>query len=882
MLRTDRKPEGGQDVEVQAWQAGSKESVSQIDFGVKALQAILPKNLNRGDVVTMQGPPATFKSTLAINFVARGLADGESAMIVRLAEHRMLGCDETTGSLLDKDKPRLSEELLAAQPNGLPLFRWEWMECASIRQPRQPIREAVKNDDRERTMLEYDRTWGNLAPRSKVVITTWRLTNEGLESLLQHRGKADTEPTRRERLSRMRLFELDYRGGAVLPEEFVHIIREILIRRTDAAEAIRRVAFGDVSQIGISYPFLRQSISTGGLFLPAFVHIMRNHGIDLVMTGTTGDLAPANEAVNRALSLADATLSCDLCDVFGDRHVVVRGPGQMSTASSPLRSEGELVPAVVQVFDIKHQAVKSPDQKPPASATPPPKGDPASAVGQSPRLTKTPAFRVDDKYLEGLVGFDTPPIHRPGVTVHLFEENSGLHGAYNREIEAMLSAALLSSGRPGELTEHVQADSRGGGVPPRVHVQPFGSGQSAAIHDSLSVLRPQAPLEETVLYTVDEFGAELSPTEGKSEAQQSARFHSLGKELTEILLPKLAIRSKERFKSSACFWPYYSNVLLLAYRKDWIEKFDPKCWADVRNAARRLKPPTADADLQIQRRFWYDRTASETLACALLDALVCGSEHLPNLVEMEKLSAATDKERAHKQAKLFEAWNKVLGETQLINKQKRNVRALCRLLHWAYNIEDRAVPALKSQGLQEMPPDAGIYLCWYSQLRELINREPRLASRLRVCALPGGGFTGDWFIGVRKGSISLALGQQIIKILCDLPEDNKRYIQGVGLPVSASFYLSGQGGPRFYAWPHGVDVSLKYVKNIYDQSHSRAEIKGYPNFRIALSVLARQLAPPDLLVKPSVQDMKTALKDAKPIVERVFAHIEALRSKESA
>jgi hypothetical protein len=813
--------------------------------------------------------------------------------------------------------------------------------------------------------LQYDRTWENLAPPSKALITAWRLTDEGIKKLIKQRfnkepGRTADEQellTRmarcppvilhsirsilrlkdeqewRTRLAHVRLFELDFRGGAILPEEFVHILREILIRRPVDQGAIRRVFFGDVSQIGVSYPFLRQSISTGDLFLPTFVHIMRNHGIDLVMTGTSSELPLANEAVNRAWSLADATLSSDLCDVFGDRHVVVRGPGQMSAVPTEARSEGELVPAVVQLIE-KH------------------------------------AFKVDDKYLEGLVGFDTPPIHRPGVTIHVFEENRAVHGAYNQEIEAMLSAALLSREELNPSAGKTDTVINRIGIPRRVHVQPFGSTYSGAIHDSLNVLGEQAPLEETVLYTVDEFVY----TADEFGKKLNSRFYDYGKPLAKELPPP-AIRSRWRFESSACFWPYCSNVLLLAYRKKLrknggdTKRWKPRSWQEVRDETQKkfqdIKKQEASQQealpsLPIKRLFWYDRTASETLSCALLDALVCKSpqreklrfaekELLEELRDAEKklrdaeqeLQDAEEKLRAveklsndvkHARLKKEEAmnemeeamkelnavWSKLLEQTELTTSQEENVKALCDLFHEMnatdkchsneanqdakaiLNAEQQEMPSklttsqegnakaiLDAKALnaeqQEMPSDAGIYLCWYSQLRDLIKRKPSLAQELDVCALPGGGFTGDWFIGVVKGSVSLALGRQIIRMLCSQEEDYKRLVHGVGLPVSESFYKQDPKDPtKFYAWPHAMDIFLTDIKEIYDKAHSRAEIRHYRKFHTALSILARQLAPPDLSREPSEDEKKAredenkTKKDAISIVGRVFAQIRAL------
>ena len=69
------------------------------------------------------------------------------------------------------------------------------------------------------------------------------------------------------------------------------------------------------------------------------------------------------------------------------------------------------------------------------------------------------------------------------------------------------------------------------------------------------------------------------------------------------------------------------------------------------------------------------------------------------------------------------------------------------------------------------------------QVRELIDRRPALATELDIRALPGGGFRGDWFIGIAHGSVSPALGRHIIEMLCRKEEDYRRFARGVGLPT---------------------------------------------------------------------------------------------------
>ena len=53
---------------------------------------------------------------------------------------------------------------------------------------------------------------------------------------------------------------------------------------------------------------------------------------------------------------------------------------------------------------------------------------------------------VDCRYLEGLVGFETGHIQRPGLSVHLYEEAGTVHKQYNKEIAAMLQSGLWTGG----------------------------------------------------------------------------------------------------------------------------------------------------------------------------------------------------------------------------------------------------------------------------------------------------------------------------------------------------------------------------------------------------------------------------------------------------
>ena len=74
------------------------------------------------------------------------------------------------------------------------------------------------------------------------------------------------------------LIEVAFKGGSLLPEEFLDIVRSIFReQRIVGGKDIRRVVLDDISLIGVSYPLLRESKTAGELFLPSFVHIIRNY-----------------------------------------------------------------------------------------------------------------------------------------------------------------------------------------------------------------------------------------------------------------------------------------------------------------------------------------------------------------------------------------------------------------------------------------------------------------------------------------------------------------------------------------------------------------------------------------------------------------------------
>jgi len=709
---------------------------------------ILPQNLGRRSVVTIEGPRATFKTTFAVNFLFHGLVGEESGLLIRLHETPRLRPGE--GGTVPRDlRPRLSRRLVSERAG----FKWEQLGCVEDAMDGGPAGRSTGRRARGTGVCAgaAPPRWGHLAGSQKAAITVWRYDKE-------EPGKTGAF-----------LFEVDFKGGALLPEEMIQTIEDVLIRQEGFS--LQRAVLDDVAAIGVSYPLLRSSRTTGELFLPVFVDFLRNSGLDLVITGTTGGVGPADDIVRRACALADTVISCRSCDVFGERYVIVRGEGLVAGRGKPEEHSGESVPCIVELLDVRDE----------------------------------PCFVAQQKYLQGLVGFDGPRIHRPGLCVYVFEENDTIHKLYNDELEVMLRACM-ASGAEGHGAQRQRSSETA-----EVAINRFSSDKSEAVHDARAVLRG-APLDRTVLCTVDEFW----------ETAEDIRVGLVEK------TPSL----------------YYRNALMLAYRND-VESclkghvIEPsrvrgsngvtsraRSWAQVVRGARQIaKGLRRQADWKEGeggaktgefevREFWFDVSARETLSCALMDALAAGC-------------------RRTKRWETDKGMGGILEQPELTHRQLNELESLCDLF--------AAVGPIEHRDRSVLPPNAAVYLCWYSQLRELIDRQQDLAERLNVCALPGRGFRGDWYLGIVKGSVSVALGNSIVGMLTKQEEDYKRFARGVGMPASDGFYEKKQ---NFFSWLRGWHVPISDVyTQIHKKARSRGKITDYLRFRSALWTVAKQLTP---------------------------------------
>ncbi len=770
------------------------------DFGNAAINSFLKQDMRRGSVIAIKGPLNSFKTTLARHFLLSGICkfnskigefEGkESVLLIRMHDRTSFDPQGKSGK-----RWKVSEELgRDSQNNPIDLFHNPTKSGKSVQQF-QWIKE--KSDS-----------------NAKMTKNVWAYITD--ESQAKDRPEYGDAP---------RLIEVAFKSGALLPEEFLEVVRSVIHEHSmekPPTRTISRVVFNDVGLIGASYPFLRRSSTAGSLFLPAFVHVMRNYNVDLVMTGTTGQLKEADEAVDLACELADSILHCDFIDVFGDRYVIVHGEGQ--TASQTGKSSSEFVPGVL--------------------------------------LSKnSTSFQVNTNLLQGLVGFDTGSIHRPGIVIQLLTEGE-IDAQYNNEIEMMMQSAFSV---PREPTRKERSwggpESAGTGSPDgrdltksgsiiedrrRVSVVRFTSDLSEAVHDSLGVLEGK-PIDRTMISSIDEFFMAEDMSKGEEKGLIDVAKIVMKDKTTE----KDKKMERDKFlvsigKGNIYGVPYYANVLMLAYREEIAPQLEstPMTWRKWANIIR-----SSNLGKLKLYPFDFDLLAQETLTCIFLDALVSGCKR----TQRKKWDFNMSEFLSFSQNQLHD-WDEQRGSSitdilrkGISEKQKESVvdelLALQYLFSKSRKYELRNNPAARMrEDNRYLSGDSALYVCWYSHLRDLLNRQPELRTKLRVAPLPGGGFRGDFFLGIIKGSVSEALGRKVIELLCNKQEEYKRFVRGVGLPVTKRFYAASSSKSKgFLAWPSSKE-KLNTVLQIHRNALTRSRIIGYRNYRPALHALSEMIA----------------------------------------
>jgi len=753
-----------------------KEQTSQhsdrIPFGWgDGLTKYVVRSAYRPAVVALHGPNRTRKSTIAANFLIHGLVGYDQKYPT---DPSMVTPQEETGILiLLKDSGETNEfDKIQSYPSMDHLRQARLKRCEDQGDPLLSALGTYQRGDKAEQR------------RKKAGIRVWGLDGSTAGAVL---------------------VVIHFNTGMLLPEEFVDIVVKAYDKLVEFKKNVRRVVLDDVSVIGAgSYPLLEESQTTADLFLSAFVHLMRNKKVDLMLVGTRSHLASGNQIVDRAIALADTVVETKIRDIFGDRYVLLLGDGEM--AEDP--SLQEWVPPALRIQ---------------------PKNDGPSYM------------TFDRELLRGLTGFDGPEITRTKVYAYLYEENREIYRKYNDSLPYLVEPLCGLPSLTGE--SGLQVISYGPHISDTVHrsLESFRLQGADTAHLTRASVEKKAdivankqltipPKQHTVLAMIDEFEPRYRDADGREVENAKA---------------------------------YTNNVLLIALRNDLFRDAQQKLnrnpdrpWNTWREMLTLVNEIKCEGDCVAP--VWIDRSARETMSCCLVDCLISGWNAGPGSshgmkaddYEHEAWKAILDGLRSPRQnnALINSLGDEVKAMHDMLNEAKKS-RAWRSQSH-PFAEDYFGSRSGKPQGADYrqmvkngLPDDAALYICWYSQLRHLLVRRPDLAGVFRVAALPGGGVTGDWRLVVLAGSVSHRLGQEVVDTLTTLEEDYRRFSLGVGLPVGEDGKGKRWQNSGFRAWPGAhEDVTMDKLYAIHRHARRRSRIPNYVKIAPSLSVFAKRLA----------------------------------------
>lgn len=244
-------------------------------FGIDKMETVLPSHFEWGKdndrktskIISLVGNSGLYKSDLAIGALISGIHyENCNGLIIRMADKDNLktrGVRLSTGLLdeLAKYKCNMEDKYIDDEGNAV--------DTVNLFQ--QGVYRAIKPH--------------------KYILSGWSLNNK------DNNNNDITSP---------QLLEVIFKSGALTPETFIKEISEII-----HAYKIGRIAIMDLKLMETSYPFLVESPTSGRLFLPALVHIMRNYGIDVIFTASNSEYVNKNSIVDQLCKLSDATIRCN-------------------------------------------------------------------------------------------------------------------------------------------------------------------------------------------------------------------------------------------------------------------------------------------------------------------------------------------------------------------------------------------------------------------------------------------------------------------------------------------------------------------------------------------------------------------------------------------
>ena len=409
-----------------------------------------------------------------------------------------------------------------------------------------------------------------------------------------------------------------------------------------------------------------------------------------------------------------------------------------------------------------------------------------AAEGYHDDTGKDIAFVVDNEQLSGLTGFRSPnkKITRPGITFYLFEEGK-LQKEYNDKLNYKLQMCF------GKPNQDGLEDSK-----PRY------------IDDDSTKRKDDDSAEGKV--ELIRFDAAYAPSCFNAAEQLYKYGYPINRTVISVL-DEYAIKFcqnrfsplfKDRSGKTVSVLPYYQNVLLLALKKNSFRYPQNKCitWK-----------------LLDDNNINFYTKADETINCSFLDALYSSGFELHDGIKSYK--------------DFVDYLDGFLNDPNNSFEQFRAIANIFR--RWKVSKNDANNQThLQSNG----------WVGWYTEIIDMF-KEKNISDEFDILALPSGGFQGDWYIGVLKGSASLSLGQKAVDLICHQREEFLRYYSGVGLPSSLNCHTPPHSvSAAFNAMNNNESFNLQNILGIHQKAKKRGDIPGYIHFRTLIYFLVSDLA----------------------------------------
>lgn len=249
-------------------------------FGIDEMSKILPEHFKTrskdlAQIITIIGESGLYKSDIAINALLEGNRIGENGLIVRLSDRE--------------------------------LFRY-----SGVRLSLQLFNAIQKESDHHIIHMEESLADQESKKASKLKLYKFNV----------YGWKPDFSS------NKARLYEVTFKSGVLYPEEMVDELLRII-----RLHNVKRIVLADLKLIGVSYPFLVDSPTSGKIFLSAFLHIMRNYGIHVIITSSLSAQAASVDQINSARVLSDAVLDIKQNPETGD--VTISGEGLITKGGKP-------------------------------------------------------------------------------------------------------------------------------------------------------------------------------------------------------------------------------------------------------------------------------------------------------------------------------------------------------------------------------------------------------------------------------------------------------------------------------------------------------------------------------------------------------------------